>query len=297
MRKFAVVGLVVLGLFAVAGIAYAATPYANTTYTSTSKITPSKSGTPAKPTPVAAALTFHSASTAAGTRPAPIETYSIGLGPGVVPNTSVAPGCAFAKTNPTVKVLSAKALPAACRGKAVIGSGNVEALAGPTNDANSALTSDNPPGPSAKCHLDVTLINQTKKNHFTVRVDTIDGLPVSNPKFCGLAVHQGIDATLVKTGSAPGKKGGKLPIWAIRFSVPKIGVLHPLGGVDSSVITNVSNVKRISKKLGKVTHGYFESIGCPKTSAKQPAGKRSADVTFTSELGQKVTVSSTSPCS
>ena len=82
MRKFSVIGLAVLGLFAVAGIAYA-----SNTYTSTSKITPKVSGTSAKPTPVAAGLTFTVGETT-GARPSPLKTYGIGLGPGVVPKNS-----------------------------------------------------------------------------------------------------------------------------------------------------------------------------------------------------------------
>ena len=93
MRKFVVVGLAVLGVFAVVGIAYA-----SNTYNSTSKITPSKSGTSARPAPVAAALTFNVGETS-GVRPSPLKTYGIGLGGGVVPNTSVARGCTSSQAN------------------------------------------------------------------------------------------------------------------------------------------------------------------------------------------------------
>ena len=120
MRKFVVVGLALLGVFAVVGIAYAAN-----TYQSTNKVTPSKSGTSAKPTPVAVAQTF-TVGESTGARPSPLKTYSIGIGPGIVPNTNVAKGCTSAQANAGV-------LPAICNknattGGAKVGAGSVTAV-------------------------------------------------------------------------------------------------------------------------------------------------------------------------
>jgi len=273
MRKFSVIGLAVLGLFAVAGIAYA-----SNTYTSTSKITPSKSGTSAKPTPVAAGLTFTVGETT-GARPSPLKTYGIGLGPGVVPNTNVAKGCTSAQAN--AQVLPAICLKKASAGGANVGGGSVNAFAGPTNNTSTKL----------QCYLTVTLVNSTKKNHMWIRVDGVTTAP-DPTKTCVTAQHSSIDSTFTKTGTAPKKGGGTLPVWAIKFSVPP-ALLHPIPGFDVAVVNNVSNVSKVSKRIGRVTHGYLETIGCPKA----PRGKRSAVVTFTSEAGQTLTSSSTSPCS
>jgi hypothetical protein len=271
MRKFAVVGLAVLGLFAVAGIAYA-----SNTYKSTSKITPAQTGKPNKPKPVSASLTFTVDETT-GARPSPLKTYGIGLGAGVVPNTSAAKGCNLSQANAPV-------LPAACTKKATagganVGGGSVQAFAGPTTDTSTKLP----------CFLTVTLVNSTQKNHMWIRVDGVTTGPAG--KTCVTAQHSSIDSTFVKTGSTPAKGGGTLPIWQIRFTVPP-ALLHPIPGFDVAVVGNVSNVLKVSKKIGGVTHGYLETIGCPKS----PAGKRTAATTFTSEAGQTLTSIASSPC-
>lgn len=280
MRKFAVVGLAVLGLFAVAGIAYA-----SNTYTSTSKITPSKAGKPNKPTPVSASLTFTVGETT-GARPSPLKTYGIGLGAGVVPNTKVVKGCSTAQANAPVlpaacstKAKSSGAAGKAAAGGANVGGGSVQAFAGPTSDTSTKL----------ECFLTVTLVNSTVKNHLWIRVDGVTDGP--RGKTCVTAQHSSIDATFVKTGSAPAKGGGTLPIWQIRFTVPP-ALLHPIPGFDVAVVNNVSNVLKVSGKIGGVTHGYLETIGCPKS----PPGKRTAATTFTSEAGQTLTSTASSPC-
>jgi hypothetical protein len=272
MRKFVVVGLAVLGVFAVVGVAYAAN-----TYTSTNKVIPSKAGTSAKPTPVAIAQTFTVGETT-GARPSPLKTYSIGIGPGVVPNTNVAKGCTSAQAN--AQVLPAICLKKASKGGARVGGGSVQAFAGPTNDTSQKLP----------CFLAVTLVNSTKKNHMWIRIDGVTSGPAG--KTCVTAQHSSIDSTFTKTGTAAKKGGGKLPVYAVKFTVPP-ALLHPIGGFDVAVVGDVDNVDKISKKIGKVTHGYLESIGCPAS----PKGKRTGTTVFTSEAGQTVTSTSTSPCS
>jgi hypothetical protein len=140
------------------------------------------------------------------------------------------------------------------------------------------------------CFLTVTLVNSTKKNHMWIRIDGVTSGPPG--KTCVTAQHSSIDSTFTKTGSVAKKGGGKLPVWAIKFSVPP-ALLHPIPGFDVAVVGNVSNVLKVSKKIGKVTHGYLETIGCPAT----PKGKRSAATTFTSEAGQTLTSIASSPCS
>jgi hypothetical protein len=271
MRKFVVVGLALLGVFAVAGIAYA-----SNTYTSTSKITPSKSGTSAKPAPVSASLTFTVGETT-GVRPSPLKTYGIGLGAGVVPNTNVAKGCTKAQANS--QVLPAICLKKATKGGANVGGGSVQAFAGPTNT----------PATKLPCFLTVTLVNSTVKNHMWIRVDGVTTGPAG--KTCVTAQHSSIDSTFTKTGTAAKKGGGKLPVYAIKFTVPP-ALLHPIPGFDVAVVGNVSNVLKVSKRIGRVTHGYLETTGCPAS----PRGKRSAVTTFTSEAGQTLNSTASSAC-
>jgi hypothetical protein len=266
MRKFLVVAATAVAVLGITAVAYAVT----NTYSSTSKVTPSKSGTSAKPAPVSAALTFH-VGEVSNQRPSALKTYSIGLGPGVVPNTAVAPGCSFNQAAGPI-------LPAACKGKSVVGGGSVSAYAGLPADASVKLP----------CFLTVTLINGSKKNHLNIRIDGVTSGPAG--KTCVASQHTSIDAQFVKTGTAAKKGGGTLPVWAIKFSVPD-SLLHPPGLVVA-VYNNVSNVKKISKKIKGVNHGYLETIGCPKA----PSGKRDAVTKFTAENGQSQTSHATSAC-
>src|SRR5436309_15261973 len=95
MRKLAVIGVAVLGgMLALAGIAYAVT----NTYKASASITPTKAGTSSKPKPVKASLTFD-VGESTGLRPSALKTYSIGLGPGVVPNTAAAKSCSTAQAH------------------------------------------------------------------------------------------------------------------------------------------------------------------------------------------------------
>jgi hypothetical protein len=282
MRKFAVVGLAVLGLCAVAGIAYA-----SNTYHSTSKVTPSSTGTAASPKPVAVELAFTVGETS-GNRPSSLAAARIGLGAGIQPNTAVAKGCSSAQANAAI-------LPAACdklanRGGSQVGNGSVNALIGGSND------------PTAKipCFLYVRLLASTKKNHMWIRLDGKNGAGLQAPfppsvrgKTCPANQNVPIDSTFVKVGSVARKGGGaKVPVYELRFTVPA-NLVHPLPGFDSSVVSNVTNILKVSKRIGRVTHGFLESIGCPKA----PAGKRSSTVTFTSAAGQRTFSTSTSRCS
>src|SRR5205823_11621041 len=225
---------------------------------------------------VAVAQTF-TVGESTGARPSPLKTYSIGIGAGIVPNTNVAKGCTSAQAN--AQVLPASCTKLATRGGAKVGAGSVTALAGPTTDTSQKLN----------CFLTVTLVNSTKKNHLWIRIDGVTTGPPG--KTCVTAQHSSIDATFSKTGTAPKKGGGKLPVYAVKFTVPP-SLLHPLPGFDVAVIGDVDNIAKVSKKIGRVTHGYLESIGCPKT----PAGKRQGTTVFTAESGQTVRSTNTHPC-
>jgi hypothetical protein len=271
MRKLAVVATAVVAVFGVSAVAYAVT----NTYRATAKITPSKSGTFSKPKPVKAGLSFN-VGEVANLRPSPLKIYSIGLSPGIVPNTSIVKGCSSAQAN--AGVLPSPCSKKAKSGGANVGGGTVGALIGLPTNTSQKLT----------CALKVTLVNSTKKNHLWIR---IDGDPPAPPG-CLVATHRSIDATFVKVGSVAAKGGGpKLPSWALKFTVPP-ELLHN-SGLDVSTVSSTTNIDTISKKVGKTTLGYLQSVGCQKT----PSGKRVGDVTFTAENGNSFHAPTTGPCS
>ena len=175
-------------------------------------------------------------------------------------------------------------LPSTCSkrasvGGANVGGGSVNALAGSSTDQTQ----------KSPCFLTVRLVNSTKRNHLWIRVDGVTSGP--SGKTCIIGQYSAIDATFAKLRSVPKKGGGTVPSYTLKFTVPPNLVRN--AGLDIAVIHDVTNLSKVSKRIGRVTHGYLETVGCPKT----PSGKRKADVTFTSAAGQTVTSSSTSACS
>jgi hypothetical protein len=172
-------------------------------------------------------------------------------------------------------VLPATCLKKAKSGGANVGSGTVGALIGLPTEPNTKI----------QCALKVTLVNSSKKNHLWIRID-------GDPPACVTAQHRSIDATFVKVGSVAAKGGGpKLPSWALKFTVPP-ELLH-VSGLDVSTVSSTTNIDSISKKVGKKTLGYVQSVGCQKT----PSGKRVGDVTFTAENGNSFHAPTIGPCS
>ena len=145
MRKLAVVATALVAVLGISAVAYAVT----NTYSATAKVTPSKSGTFSKPKPVKAGLTFN-VGEVSNQRPSPLQTYSIGLSPGIVPNWSLVKGCSSGQANAGV-------LPSSCQKKAKSGGSNV---GGGTVGALIGLPVE--PNTKIQCALKVTLVKDRK---------------------------------------------------------------------------------------------------------------------------------------
>jgi hypothetical protein len=252
LRKLRIITLTALGIFALSAVAFAAQV---NTYTVSAALSPTKAGTKKKP--VAVKLDFnYTVGEQSGQRPALINKYDINFGGGQV-NTNIIPGCSAAS-------IKAAQSDASCPKGSLVGTGNVENLAGPSSDPS--------PGSQLKCHLDLKIYN-SRNNHAALYLH-------GAPPTCPIAVDDAIDAQYVK------KNGGT----SLIFTVPDT-LLHPsISTFDNSVVQVKSTINKITGKLKGKKRGYFESAGgCVK-------GKRKIQVVFTQPDGTSATVKNTAKC-
>jgi hypothetical protein len=255
MRKVVAV-VAALAVGAIAAVAYAQAPAQVNQYKVEGSVTPNQGASKKHPRPVALKFSFQ-VTEAAGNRPSPIETYSIGFYGGRS-NGGPFPKC-------TAVQINAAQSDASCPKGSAVGTAVIK-----NNAGNSADPSDK----SIRCDLSMTIYN-AGANRAALYLK-------GNPPECVISISQAIDATYV---SAFGGKGQ-----ALQFSVPK-NLLHPIPGVDNAQVDVTSTIRRITKKVGKKTEGYFQiEQPCPKDR------KAPIQVTFTSEAGQSVTAKTDQPC-
>jgi hypothetical protein len=284
MRKVLTPALAALMVLAVGGVAYAAN-----VYTVDGGTSPRAKGSAKKPVPVSLDFSYTVADDNPANRGIPVKEYRIGAEglvtyPGAFPSCSGGPSGA---NNP-----DPAAAARACK-KAKVGSGVIKALVGARNT----------PTTSSNCVLNLTLYNLKPGNYgdagkigktggLAIR---IDGDPPAPPTLgnqykgqCLAPQHAAILAPY-KTVKIKGVKSSEL-----RFTVPP-ELLHPAQGLDVTVRDVTSSIKKIVSK-GKVKVGgkkqkvgFYSAVGCK-------GGKRSIQVTFVSETGQKSPVSSDTKC-
>ena len=281
MRKFLIPAAVAVVALVVAGIAFAAN-----VYTVDGNTKPHGKGSAAKPLPVSLEFDYTVADSSAANRGIPVNKYFIGA-EGLITTPKAFPSCSggeSAANNPD-PAAAAKA----CK-KARVGGGIIKALIGARAT----------PTESVNCVLNLNLYNLKPGNYgefgkvgksggLAIR---IDGDPPAPPNLddshkgeCLAAQHASILATYhrVKIKGVPSDE--------LRFTVPP-ELLHP-GGLDvtvrdvsSSIIKKVAKVKVHGKKQ-KV--GFYSAVGCK-------GGKRSIQVTFVAESGQKTPVTKDKKC-
>jgi hypothetical protein len=258
MRKL-VLAVAAMAVLLAAGVAYAA----NTYNLDSAKATPKGVGTMAKPVPKAVEFDY-STGTTDGTRPSPVTGYSIRF-QGLLSFAKYFPSCSVAD----VQQKSVADVKSDCK-KAIVGGGVVENQFGATSD-----TSQKTP-----CNLALTLINLGKTG-LAIRLDR------ANPADCAVDPATSIIAKYKRM------KVGGVATDALNFTVPA-NLTHPLPGVDNSVVRAQSNVKMMKKKITwkgkKRTVGYYSSVACGKRK------KRTIQVEFTAESGQKAQANRTVAC-
>lgn len=282
MRKLLIPVLAALAAIAVAGIAYAAN-----VYTVDGDTKPHGKGSAAKPLPVSLDFDYTVADDVPANRGIPVKQYRIGA-EGLVTYPEVFPSCSGGASGANAQDPATAAK--ACK-KARVGGGIIKALVGARNNPTS----------SANCVLNLNLYNLKPGNYgdagkigknggLAIR---IDGDPPPPPSIddqykgqCLAAQHASILAQY-KTVKIKGVTSDEL-----QFTVPP-ELLHPAQGLDVTVRQVASAIKKITAKKkinGKTrTVGFYSAVGCK-------GGKRSIQVTFVSETGQKSPVTKDKKC-
>jgi len=282
MRKLLIPVLAALVAIAVAGIAYAAN-----VYTVDGDTAPHGKGSAAKPLPVSLDFDYTVADSDPANRGIPVKQYRIGA-EGLVTYPEVFPSCSGGASGANAQDPATAAK--ACK-KARVGGGIIKALVGARNNPTS----------SANCVLDLNLYNLKPGNYgdagkigknggLAIR---IDGDPPPPPSIddqykgqCLAAQHASILAQY-KTVKIKGVTSDEL-----QFTVPP-ELLHPAQGLDVTVRQVASAIKKITakKKINGVKRkvGFYSAVGCK-------GGKRSIQVTFVSETGQKSPVTKDKKC-
>ena len=284
MRK-----LLIPALAAVIAIAVASVAFAANVYTVDGDTKPRAKGTAKKPVPVSLDFSYTVADDNPANRGIPVQQYRIGA-EGLVTYPAAFPSCSGGTSGANNPDQAGAAR--ACK-KAKVGGGTIKALVG----ARAAPTA------SQNCVINLSLFNLKPGNYgdagkigktggLAIRLDADPPAPPSlDDQYkgqCLAAQHAAILAPY-KTVKIKGVKSSEL-----RFTVPP-ELLHPAQGLDVTVRDVTSSIKRIVSK-GKVKVagkkrkvGFYSAIGCK-------GGKRSIQVTFVSETGQKSPVSKDVKC-
>jgi hypothetical protein len=284
VRRFLIPALAVSMAIALAGVAYAAN-----VYTVDGGTKPTAKGSAAKPVPVSLDFDFTVADENAANRGIPLKEYRIGA-EGLVTYPGSFPSCSGGTSGANAQD-PAKAAKA-CK-QARVGGGLIKALVGARNNPTS----------SANCVLSLNLYNLKPGNYgdagkvgktggLAIRLDGDPPPPPSTDDQykgqCLAAQHAAIIAPY-KTVTIKGVKSSEL-----RFTVPP-ELLHPAQGLDVTVRDVTSSIKKVVSKKAitikgqKRKVGFYSAIGCK-------GAKRSIQVTFVSETGQRSPVSKDVKC-
>jgi hypothetical protein len=252
MRWVAALVTVVLSAGAVA---VAAVAQQGNQYSVTGSVAPTKRGSKHKPQPVKVKFAYQVSATS-GQEPAAVKTYKIDIY-GVRVNSRVTPACRSS--------VFTSGSDAGCPAGSRVGSGNVQSV---------VYQSNNPSASGAiQCTKSLRIYNSGNNRGVLYLYG-----PASQ---CG-GVGQSF---VVPARYVKGSGGGT----ALEFTVPP-NVLHPVSGLTVAVTSTQSTIQINTKRIKRVRHGYYESIGCL-------GSKRPIKVTFTTEAGQSSSATTSSPCS
>lgn len=282
MRKLLIPALVAVVALAVAGLAWAAN-----VYTVDGHSTPAGKGTASKPLAKSLSFDYTVADENPANRGIPVQQYRIGA-EGLVTYPEKFPNCAGGATGANAPELAT--VQRVCK-KARVGGGIIKALVG----------SRNSPTESANCVLNLNLYNLKPGNYgefgrigknggLAIRIDGDTPPPPSlDDQYkgqCLAAQHASILAPY-HTVKIKGVTSDEL-----RFTVPP-ELLHPAQGLDVTVRQVASDVlkKTARKRIKGVNRkiGFYSAVGCK-------GGKRSIQVTFVSETGQRTPITKDERC-
>jgi hypothetical protein len=244
--------LAILSTTLVAVLAMTAVAVAQSgSYDVTASTSPAKAGSKKKPVAMSVKFGVHFDGT---TRAPSSAAFKVAFD-GVRTNGKKFKTCTAAKIN-------AAQSDRGCSRAALVGSGTVHNLAGAAGDINDT---------SILCDLDVKIYNAGNKRAAIYLF--------GNPPKCVIPVSQALDARWVRAGKGE----------ALQFSIPS-NLIHPVGGVDNSIINIDVTINKKTTGKGKKKAAYIESVGgCKK-------GDRDIALTLTYESGQQQTTKGAAKC-
>jgi len=261
MKKLAIAATTIVAALGITTSAMADT-YSN----AGSKITPAKSGTKKAPKPENGVTIFNVTPASPTVRPGIVQTYTIGLGEGIVENSALFKSCAAG-------VITGPAGPAGCPAESKLGGGVAFNRFGSSTD----------PTQINECDLKLTLYNAgAHKINLVVQSDPALTCAISQPPTVVPGVFK--------------KVGG---ITNLVIVVPST-LLHPLPGLDNALYKTTTTLgkTKTAKVAGKSRKvGYLESISCPKSHKRKLVTKFTGEKTATTPNPASFTASTTSPCS
>jgi len=264
MRNKILLAVAAVLVVAVASTATASAASQVNVYGVTGSIKGGKKATKKAPKPISLVFNY-TVGEQSGLRPSVVTNYAITFGSIQVPNNTLFKGCDVKKLNAPTGGLKV------CPAKSIVGHGLLKNATGKRSDPSEV-------NPALACNLHITLVNSTKRNHLLIWLNGQPGDSDVTQK-CAIAIHQAIDGTL--KGNSKGT--------TLSFRVAD-NLLHPLAGLDNSVIQVGSSIVKQQVKKGGKTIGFFQSTGCKTT---QPIS-----VQFTQEAGGlKQTKSTNVKCS
>jgi hypothetical protein len=261
MKKLAIAATTIVAALGITTSAMADT-YSNVG----SKITPAKSGTKLAPKPESAAAIFSVTPASPTVRPGIVQTYTIGLGEGVVENSALFKSCSDA-------VITGPGGTAACPAESKLGGGVAYNRFGPTADLSSI----------SECDLKLTLFNGgTHKVNLVVQADPSLTCAIQPPPTVVPGVFK--------------KIGG---ITNLIIVVPST-LVHPLTGLDNALYKTTTTLGKTksAKVAGKTRKaGYLETISCPKSKKRKLVTKFQGEKTASTPNPPTFSTSTTSKCS
>jgi len=238
--------ILVVSLVVVLATAITAVAQSGNSYGVEASVSPNKRGTKKKPVPTKVTFGYTVNGPDAATQPAAVRQYKIEFY-GIRENGARFPTCS------AESMVNAGKSDADCAAGSRMGTGQLQAVAYPSNDPRSSSRID--------CNKQIRFYNAGNRK----AVIFLTG----DPNQCGGVGNFVIPATFVN-----GAGGAE----AIQFTVAN-DVLHPAPGLTVAVRSVTTQINLKTKRVRGKRVGYFESVGCL-------GSNRPVRVTFTTEAGE-----------
>lgn len=261
MKKVLVSALAGILVVALSAVAFAQQTQVNV-YTVSGTISGSSGASSKKPKPISLRFNY-TVDEQNDLRPALIRSYKIRF-PGLRTNGAFFPRC-------TASALNNAKTDDGCPRGSKMGEGEILNEAGSPTD-KAAKIPPGEPGQKSSCDARVEVYNAGKD-----RAALWISSGAANGTKCPLTVNEAIAAKYVRRGNDS----------SLEFDVPDS--ITTVAGLENSVISVGSSIRRATVRRSGKLRGYYESVGCR-------GGRGNISVTFVAKTGQSETASKRIRC-